>query len=204
MLNASLSSLVWKKRTCHCATVLMKWILGWKLICGESTCILSLFNNEAVYWFYCNKSGNTCAFCHFHIFLLPMSKLWFWHRIRENPHLWKSDHKNVHLAFIALIWQSWFHPCIVIRQLLVLHAGLAGNTLSIDLEHLISFVVQVLRSLSTRSGRQPWQWERWPNRKVRQQEDIRWFSFFFFPSLVCSVFSSLFTLPSTCFVFFYV
>lgn len=35
---------------------------------------------------------------------------------------------------------------------------------------------------------------------MRQQEDIRWFSFLFFlPSLVCSVFSSLFTLHWICF-----
>lgn len=73
-----------------------------------------------------------------------------------------------------------------------------------DPECPVLFSLQVSRSLSTRSGRQPWRWERWPNRKVRQQEDIRWFSFFYFPaSLVCSVFSSLFTLSSTCFVFFF-
>lgn len=73
-----------------------------------------------------------------------------------------------------------------------------------DPERPVLFALQVSRSLSTRSGRRPWRWERWPNRKVRQQEDIRWFSFFYFPaSLVCSVFSSLFTLSSTCFVFFF-
>lgn len=47
------------------------------------------------------------------------------------------------------------------------------------------FVRQVSKSPSTRSDKRPWQWERWPNRKVRQQEDTRWLPLSSLTGLLC-------------------
>lgn len=115
-----------------------------------------------------------------HIFLAkkPEEKIRWLRAFHEERKMVQEDEK---IGKLPLILMCSFYPCCF--KMVSVCSKWQPNRVRFPWPSFISYAsvvdfVQVLKFLNIRNDRLPWPCVKWPNRKVRQQSDTRWFQHF--------------------------